>query len=57
MSKKYKNNITFQTEFGGHGYDHIITNVLPKMKMKGFSQNLIDQITIENPARWLTIDE
>lgn len=45
------------TEFGGHGYDHIITNVLPKMKMKGFSQSLIDQITIENPARWLTIEE
>ncbi|KAF9408951.1 hypothetical protein HW555_011527 [Spodoptera exigua] len=44
------------TKFGGHGYAHIINNVLPKMKSKGFSQELIDMITIENPARWLAIE-
>ncbi|XP_045766781.1 phosphotriesterase-related protein [Maniola jurtina] len=44
------------TKFGGHGYSHINTNVLPRMKLKGFSQDLIDKITIHNPARWLTID-
>ncbi|CAH0730025.1 unnamed protein product, partial [Brenthis ino] len=43
------------TSYGGHGYDHIITNVLPKMKIKGFSQTVIDKITIDNPATWLTI--
>ncbi|KAJ8715907.1 hypothetical protein PYW08_013192 [Mythimna loreyi] len=43
------------TTFGGHGYAHIINNVLPKMKSKGFTQQQIDNITIENPARWLAI--
>ncbi|XP_038223492.1 phosphotriesterase-related protein [Zerene cesonia] len=42
-------------DFGGHGYCHIINNVLPQMKAKGFSQTQIDKITIENPAEWLTI--
>ncbi|XP_075979126.1 phosphotriesterase-related protein [Anticarsia gemmatalis] len=42
--------------YGGHGYSHIINNVLPKMKtIKGISQEVIDKITIENPARWLEI--
>lgn len=43
------------TTFGGHGYSHIIDNVLPKMKTKGFSQATIDKITIENPAKWLAM--
>ncbi|CAG9788269.1 unnamed protein product [Diatraea saccharalis] len=42
-------------DFGGHGYSHIINNVLPKMKSKGFSRATIDKITIANPAKWLTI--
>ncbi|XP_028174628.1 phosphotriesterase-related protein [Ostrinia furnacalis] len=44
-------------DFGGHGYSHIINNILPRMKTKGFSQATIDKITIDNPARWLTIDK
>ncbi|XP_046396803.1 phosphotriesterase-related protein [Ischnura elegans] len=40
-------------EFGGHGYCHINNNVIPKMKMRGMTQEDIDQITIKNPARWL----
>ncbi|XP_034831395.1 phosphotriesterase-related protein [Maniola hyperantus] len=44
------------TKFGGHGYSHINTNVLPRMKHKRFSQDVIDKITIHNPATWLTID-
>ncbi|KAL0822243.1 hypothetical protein ABMA28_004370 [Loxostege sticticalis] len=44
-------------DFGGHGYSHIINNILPRMKTKGFSQATIDKITIENPARWLSIDK
>ncbi|CAH0584518.1 unnamed protein product [Chrysodeixis includens] len=41
--------------FGGHGYAHILNNVLPKMKSKGISQSMIDTITIKNPADWLSI--
>lgn len=43
------------TSFGGHGYSHILTNVLPRMKLKGLTQDQIDQIVIKNPADWLTI--
>lgn len=41
-------------EYGGHGYSHIITNVLPRMNSKGFSSNEIDMITTINPKTWLT---
>ncbi|CAH2039285.1 unnamed protein product, partial [Iphiclides podalirius] len=41
--------------FGGHGYSHIINNVLPRMKTRGISQATIDKITIENPKNWLTV--
>ncbi|XP_043288078.1 phosphotriesterase-related protein [Venturia canescens] len=40
--------------FGGHGYAHIINNVLPKMRLKGFTESEIDVITIDNPREWLT---
>ncbi|XP_039755949.1 phosphotriesterase-related protein [Pararge aegeria] len=43
------------TKFGGHGYSHIITNVLPRLKNKGLTQEVIDKITIDNPAKWLTM--
>ncbi|XP_050351754.1 phosphotriesterase-related protein [Nymphalis io] len=43
------------TPYGGHGYSHILTNVIPRMKSKGMSQEVIDDITIHNPARWLRI--
>ncbi|CAB3221524.1 unnamed protein product [Arctia plantaginis] len=42
--------------YGGHGYSHIINNVLPKLNsIKGIPQEVIDKITIDNPARWLEI--
>uniref|UniRef100_A0A336LR71 Phosphotriesterase-related protein n=1 Tax=Culicoides sonorensis TaxID=179676 RepID=A0A336LR71_CULSO len=44
------------TEFGGHGYHHIITNILPRMKAKGLDQIEIDTIIKKNPAEWLTIE-
>jgi phosphotriesterase-related protein len=36
---------------GGNGYDHILVNTIPWMKIKGFSQAEIDAITVENPRR------
>lgn len=40
---------------GGHGYGHILRNVVPFMREKGFSQAEIDTILVETPRRLLTI--
>ncbi len=40
---------------GGFGYNHIPTNVVRLARVKGFDQELIDQITVHNPAAVLTI--
>ena len=41
--------------YGGHGYGHIIANIVPRMRRKGFSEEEIRAITVDNPARVLTI--
>ncbi len=40
--------------FGGHGYGHILRNVVPLMRNKGFSEEEIDTILVHNPRRLLT---
>jgi phosphotriesterase-related protein len=42
------------TRFGGHGYGHIFSNVLPMMRRRGFSEAEIDAILVGNPMRLLT---
>ena len=42
-------------EFGGNGYDHILTNILPMLKAKGVTQTEIDTIMRENPKKVLTL--
>ena len=42
------------TRFGGHGYGHIYTNVVPLMRARDFSQDEIDAILVGNPKRLLT---
>ena len=42
-------------KYGGHGYGHIHENIVPKMRRKGFSEDAIRAITVENPARILAI--
>ena len=39
--------------YGGHGYGHIFENVVPQMRRKGISEDVIRRITVENPARIL----
>lgn len=39
--------------FGGHGYGHIINNVLPRLITKGLTDDQVDTITVKNPAQWL----
>lgn len=41
-------------KFGGFGRDHILRKVIPKMRVRGFDQSIIDMILIENPRRVLT---
>jgi len=41
-------------KYGGHGYQHILENIVPKMLKRGISQETVDKILIENPKRWLT---
>ncbi|CAL8089473.1 unnamed protein product [Orchesella dallaii] len=40
--------------FGGHGFAHFLQNVVPKMKVRGFTEEEINAITSENPKRWLS---
>ena len=42
-------------KYGGHGFSHIIENVIPHMIEKGMSRKQIDNIIINNPAGILAI--
>uniref|UniRef100_A0A8C9AM66 N-acetyltaurine hydrolase n=1 Tax=Prolemur simus TaxID=1328070 RepID=A0A8C9AM66_PROSS len=41
-------------KYGGHGYSHIFTNIVPKMLLRGITENALHKILIENPKQWLT---
>jgi phosphotriesterase-related protein len=43
------------TRFGGHGYGHLFTNVVPMMRRRGFSEREIQTILVDTPRRLLTI--
>ena len=38
-----------------HGYGHILENIVPKMRRKGFSEETVRAITLDNPARILAL--
>ena len=40
-------------KYGGHGYGHILQNIVPKMRRKGFSEDDIRAINVDNPANIL----
>ncbi len=40
--------------YGGWGYDHIITNIVPMMRANGIKQEAIDEIIEQNPVRFLS---
>ncbi|XP_078668910.1 N-acetyltaurine hydrolase-like isoform X4 [Branchiostoma floridae x Branchiostoma belcheri] len=40
--------------YGGHGYSHILLNVVPMMLARGVSQEQVDKMLIHNPRNWLT---
>ena len=42
-------------KYGGHGYSHIMNNIVPRMSKSGISENDIQTILVKNPARLLTV--
>lgn len=43
------------TRYGGEGYQHILWNVAPLMRRRGFSEAEVRQVLAGNPQRMLTI--
>ena len=39
--------------YGGHGYAHILENIVPRLRKKGFTPAQLDNILVNNPARVL----
>jgi phosphotriesterase-related protein len=40
--------------YGGHGYGHILENIVPRMRRKGFTEEQVQAITAGNPANILS---
>lgn len=40
-------------KYGGWGYDHVLTNIVPMMEDEGISKEQIQTLLVENPANWL----
>ncbi|MSQ08209.1 MAG: aryldialkylphosphatase [Dehalococcoidia bacterium] len=40
--------------YGGHGWDHLIARVAPRMRKLGFSEELLRMVFVDNPTRMLT---
>ena len=40
--------------YGGKTYDHILDNIVPRMRRRGVSEDQIDKILVENPRTILT---
>ncbi|CAG5132870.1 unnamed protein product [Candidula unifasciata] len=40
-------------KYGGHGYSHILLNVVPKMLQRGITQDQVDKMIKFNPQKWL----
>lgn len=40
-------------EYGGWGYDHVLSNIVPMMEDEGITKEQIHTLLVENPADWL----
>jgi phosphotriesterase-related protein len=47
---------TLLHKYGGWGYDHILTNVVPMMLDEGITQEQIDVLVRDNPRRFLSME-
>ena len=44
-------------KYGGHGYSYILAHIVPRMRARGFNQELVDRILVGNPKTALTFSE
>ena len=44
-------------KYGGHGYFYVLAHIVPRMLARGVSQEAIDRMLIDNPARALVFTE
>lgn len=42
------------TRYGGKGFAHILENIVPRMRKRGFTESQLKAILVDNPARALT---
>lgn len=47
---------TLLHSYGGWGYDHILTNIVPMMREEGITEEQIDVLLKENPKRFLNVE-
>jgi phosphotriesterase-related protein len=40
--------------YGGHGWDHLVANVAPRMRRRGFTEEQLRMVFVDNPTRMLT---
>ena len=45
---------TDNTRYGGKGYAHILENIVPRMRKRGFTEKQIQAILVDNPRKALT---
>ena len=62
FEKGYENQLLFSTDvclktllhtYGGWGYDHIITHIVPLLEEVGVKSTQIKKVLVDNPSRWL----
>lgn len=42
-------------KYGGHGYDHILENIVPWMRRRGTTEDTLDTLLVQNPRRVFTM--
>jgi phosphotriesterase-related protein len=42
-------------KYGGHGYDHILENIVPWMRRRGTPEDTLDMLLVQNPRRIFTM--
>ena len=66
IERGYISNILISTDvclkinlhmYGGWGYDHVLTNILPIMRRKGITEEQIDRLVKDNPRKFLDVEE
>jgi len=44
-------------KYGGWGYDHFLSNIIPVLRKKGMMEKEIQMLTIENPKNYLNVEK